>query len=181
MRFRYLTVLILVAGLASSAELLAQSGDNQVDESQVGESQVSESQVREDQAGEGQAAQPSDDQPQSTLGAALEPHKDADDVIEETDRQFEEAKRELEQRFREVEKESPVKSSSGAQDIDDILKPSSDPKVRAALEETERRFEEASRQIESSFKEAERDVPVEIRDSRTSAQGKDKAESAESE
>ncbi|MGO2133320.1 MAG: hypothetical protein ACTH3D_10560 [Halomonas sp.] len=167
MRFRYLTVLILVAGLASSAELLAQSRDSQIGESHVGESQVSE----------GQAAQPSNDQPQSTLGAALEPHKDADDVIQETDRQFEEAKRELEQRFREVEKESPVKPSSGAQDIDDILKPSSDPKVRAALEETERRFEEASRQIESSFKEAERDVPVEIRDSRTSAQGKDKAKS----
>ncbi|WP_027966263.1 hypothetical protein [Halomonas halocynthiae] len=197
MRFRCLAVLMLAVGLISSAELLAQSSEGLSRESQARESQPLENQPRESRADDGQDAEEqgneqegefsssvtppgqqaqtpdagaaADDLPESTFGTALESNKGADEVIQETERQFEAAQRELEQRFREVEQESPVEPSAESQDIEDILRPSSDPKVRAALEETERRFEEASRQIESSFKEAERDVPEEVREARSSA------------
>lgn len=151
MRFRYLTGLLAVISLAGSVEVLAQ------DEAQA-EQQPSTPELSSESPSPVQEAS----EKEQTLGAELEPHQDADDVIQETDRQFEKAQEELEQRFREVEKESPVEPSSEASNIDDILTPSSDPKVRKALEETERRFEEASRKIEKSFKDAERSVPAEV-------------------
>lgn len=159
MRFRYLTVLAVAISLASSIDVLAQD-----DAQQAEEIQPSQQPSGAEQASDTQLSAQGASQEEQTLGAELEPHQDADDVIQQTDRQFEKAQQELEQRFREVEKESPVEPSSEASDIDDILTPSSDPKVREALEETERRFEEASRKIEESFKDAERDVPAEVRD-----------------
>lgn len=173
MRFRYLVALIAAAGLAAPAELLAEDAEGASDALQAevpsdvrqqAPAQGAPTQQATTEGAAGEAAQESGSQTEPTLGAELEPHQDADDVIKETERQFEEASRELDQRFREVEQESPVEPSSDANDIEDVLAPSSDPKVRAALEETERRFEEASREIEASFEQAERDVPLEVRD-----------------
>lgn len=179
MRFRYLVALMAVVGLAAPAELLAEDAEGSTaapqaevpsDVWQQAPAQGVPAQEATTESATG-AARESGSQAAPTLGAELEPHQDADDVIKETERQFEEASRELDQRFREVEQESPVEPVSDTNDIDDILTPSSDPKVRAALEETERRFEEASREIEESFEQAERDVPPEVRDAARPDQG----------
>lgn len=170
MRFRYLAALIAVAGLAVPAELLAEEVRELPAATQTDPSaptlneETSVSETIKKNAAEKEAAQKISSQTEPTLGAELEPHQDVDEVLKETERQFQEAQRELDQRFHEVEQEDPVEPLSKTNEVESALTPSSDPQVRAVLEETERRFEEASREIKESFERAERDVPREARD-----------------
>lgn len=164
MHFRYLAALMAAIGLAAPAELLAEDAESSPDAAQQEAPAPQASEQTAEQTPEDEAVQESGAQTKPTLGAELEPEQDVDEVLKETERQFEEASRELDQRARELEQESPVDPTSEASDIEDVLAPSSDPQVRAALEETERRFEEASRKIDESFEEAERDVPRDARD-----------------
>ncbi|MDR5860557.1 hypothetical protein FZZ93_08190 [Halomonas eurihalina] len=110
--------------------------------------------------------------------------EDVDAIIEETERRFDEASKKVDEQFKEAEQETPestVPESEASADLDAALESpsalpddattleegSSDPEVQAILEETERRFEEASKEIDQQFKQAERRVPDEISGSTT--------------
>ncbi|MDT8895307.1 hypothetical protein RSO41_11645 [Halomonas sp. I1] len=122
---------------------------------------------------------------------------DVEDIIQETERRFDEASQKIDEQFKEAEQETPepvapesetgadldaaLESSSelpGPEDATTLEEASSDPEVRAILEETERRFEEASQEIDRQFEQAESRVPDEISDS-TTVSGEDEATSSE--
>lgn len=102
---------------------------------------------------------------------------DVDAIIEETERRFEEASRQIDEQFESAEQEpielEPMESSPAFEsDIDIDESPdrdldeqqalpgeSTDSDIEAILEETEKRFEEASRKIDEQFEEAERQTP----------------------
>ncbi|WP_163558868.1 hypothetical protein [Halomonas sp. NO4] len=109
---------------------------------------------------------------------------DIEAIIEETERRFEEAQRRLDEQFEEVEGESPTLEAMDdeSMDFETELEPSSDlpeagdseldeqasragePTSRdidAIIEEQERRFEEAQRELQQQFEEAERRDPTE--------------------
>ncbi|MCE8034379.1 MAG: hypothetical protein LPK20_07940 [Halomonas sp.] len=106
---------------------------------------------------------------------------DIDAILEDTERRFEEAQRQIDQQFEEVERDSPVlEPMEGGADFEPSLEPMEDGEagttsdiereaertgevtqsdVDAWLEETERRFEEAQRQLDEQFREAEQSDP----------------------
>ncbi|WFM72349.1 hypothetical protein [Halomonas sp. CKK8] len=102
---------------------------------------------------------------------------DVDAIIEETERRFEEASRQIDEQFESAEQEpielGPMESSPAFEsDIGLDASPGSDlyeqqalpgestsSDIEAILEETEKRFEEASRKIDEQFEEAERRPP----------------------
>lgn len=102
---------------------------------------------------------------------------DVDAIIEETERRFEEASRQIDEQFESAEQEpielEPMESSPAFEsdiDIDESLGSDLDEQqalpgestssdIEAILEETEKRFEEASRKIDEQFEEAERQPP----------------------
>ncbi|MDZ7853626.1 MAG: hypothetical protein U5L98_13555 [Halomonas sp.] len=121
-------------------------------------------------------------------GAALPgetTHSDVDAIIEETERRFEEASRRIDEQFESAEEGSPelepmeaspefepMETPAYDSDISLDEVPGSDldereampgestsSDIEAILEETEKRFQEASRRIEEQFEEAERQAP----------------------
>lgn len=102
---------------------------------------------------------------------------DVDAIIEETERRFEEASRQIDEQFESAEQEpielEPMESSpafesdigldeSPGSDLDEqqaLPGESTSSDIEAILEETEKRFEEASRKIDEQFEEAERQPP----------------------
>lgn len=102
---------------------------------------------------------------------------DVDAIIEETERRFEEASRQIDEQFESAEQEpielEPMESSpafesdigldeSPGSDLDEqqaLPGESTSSDIEAILEETEKRFEEASRKIDEQFEEAERQAP----------------------
>ncbi|WP_206022800.1 hypothetical protein [Billgrantia bachuensis] len=106
---------------------------------------------------------------------------DVDAIIEDTERRFEEAQRQIDQQFEEVERSNPaLEPMEGGSDSEPTLEPMEEEQggvsstiereaertgevtqsdVDAWLEETERRFEEAQRELDEQFKEAERSEP----------------------
>ena len=110
---------------------------------------------------------------------------DVDAIIEETERRFEEASRRIDEQFESADEEAiqlepmeaspefePMETPSYESDIDLDATSGSDldegetlpgestsSDIEAIIEENEKRFEEASRQIDEQFEEAERQAP----------------------
>ncbi|QFU02521.1 hypothetical protein FIU83_12835 [Halomonas sp. THAF5a] len=99
---------------------------------------------------------------------------DVDAILEETERRFEEASRRIDEQFEQAERQRPEgEPLPETEDMGELEASSSLPgeasrvsgelgkaEVDAILEETEQRFEEASREIEAQFQEAERQQPA---------------------
>ncbi|PMR73863.1 hypothetical protein [Billgrantia endophytica] len=120
--------------------------------------------------------------PTATLeeGGALpgEPTRsDIDAILEDTERRFEEAQRQIDEQYEEAEQDPPVfepmedptslepmedderGATSTINDGDALPGETTQSDIDALLEETERRFEEARRQLDEQFEEAERRDP----------------------
>ncbi|MDR5902389.1 hypothetical protein [Halomonas icarae] len=108
-------------------------------------------------------------------GAALPgeaTREDVDAIIEENERRFEEAQRRIDEQFQQAEQErgtpEPMADGDIESSIDIDASLGEDPlageeaarsDIDAIIEEQERRFEEAQRELEQQFEEIEREVP----------------------
>ncbi|CAM4007550.1 hypothetical protein VRRI112168_10325 [Vreelandella rituensis] len=124
---------------------------------------------------------------------------DVDDMIAETERRFEEAQRQLEEQFEQAESEEPVlesMESSGdltqewetesqlPEDIGITQEPGTTQELESfdvdeMIEDTERRFEEAQRQLEEQYEEIEQGREMESLEPMEPMQQDDTGETAQ--